>query len=79
MVQTKTGVHLPWSEERREQERAKHVLSLLSRRNGGPFTSNQTRTIAADIMGLPKKFQFRDLSAAQCRDLIFRLIVLGLV
>ena len=44
----------------------------------GPFSCAEVREIIQDVMGLPRPTGLRGLDDRQCRELVLRLIVLGL-
>lgn len=61
------------------------AIRTLRKSGGGPFTHREVRWLIEDVMGLPHDSLRGDLSAihewtkAQCRTLVVRLLVRGMI
>ena len=57
---------------------AGRALDGLRLRGGGPYNNAEIRRVVADLLGLKFPRGVMRLDRAQCRELVLRLIVLGL-
>ncbi len=56
------------------------ALRTMHKQGGGPFTSKEVREIVADVMELPQEnCDISKWNKTQCRTLILRLLVRGLI
>ncbi len=63
----------------RAQMMAVRALQPLRKKAGGPFSRREIRQLIQDLLDLPHEAGVRNLSKLGCRNLVYLLLVRGLI